>query len=198
MSGLRKQFYRSTICIVLASALGLAGCSSIDYPESTVESANSQLASGLRIAAGNTLAITVFDEPNLSGKFTVDANGQLALPLIGTIMAGGATTTSLTQTISSKLVEGGYVLVPRVAIEVANYQPIYVMGEVNNPGEYPYTPDLNHLQAIAKAGGYTPRANETTLVLERAGWEQPHKLKLSATPLALAPGDTIIIEQAIF
>lgn len=197
MSGLPHGLCRVAAKMFVICGL-LSGCSTIDYPAGTVAAANSQLAAGMRIAPGNTLKVTVFDEPNLSGEYVVDSNGNIALPLIGIVQSAGSTTSDLTQSIAAALSDGGYVLVPRVSVEVANYQPVFVLGEVNRPGEYPFTAEMNHLQVIAKAGGYTPRANEKIVILERSGWDQPRKIKLDSVPLSLAPGDTIIVEQSLF
>ena len=86
---------------------------------------------------------------------------------------------------------------PRVAVEVMQYRPIYVLGEVGRPGEYPYANELTFLQAVAKAGGFTARANKDSVVLQRAGAAE-RLVELGDAPLMVAPGDTVIVREAFF
>jgi hypothetical protein len=76
----------------------------------------------------------------------------VAFPLIGVVQAGAHTTEEVTREITGRLA-GAYVNDPRVSVEVLNYRPFYILGEVNKPGEYPYASGMTVDQAIAKAGG---------------------------------------------
>lgn len=178
------------------TALGLSGCASNDYPTSSVANANTTVSSGYAVAAGDNLKVTVFDEPSLTGEFLIDSAGNLAMPLIEKVPVAGRNPNEVAGLISSQLKAGGYVLDPKVSVEVLAYRPVYVLGEVAQPGEYPYSPDLTFFQAIAKAGGFTPRANKTMVVLQRSAWSTPRTIKLTDEPLIIAPGDTVIIEES--
>ena len=178
------------------AALGLSGCASTDYPTSSVSDANTSASSGYAVAAGDNLKVTVFDEPSLTGEFLIDSAGNLAMPLIEKVAVAGKNPNEVAGLISSQLKAGGYVLDPKVSVEVLAYRPVYVLGEVTQPGEYPYSPDLTFFQAIAKAGGFTPRANKTMVVLQRAAWSTPRTIRLTDEPLMIAPGDTVIIEES--
>lgn len=179
-----------------AMALALSGCASTGYPSASVAEANTSVNSGYAVAAGDNIKITVFDEPSLTGEFQVDSSGDLAMPLIEKVSVTGKTPNEVAQAIGTELKSGGYVLDPKVSVEVLAYRPVYVLGEVDQPGEYPYSPDLTFFQAIAKAGGFTPRANKTMVVLQRAAWSTPRTIKLTDEPLMIAPGDTVIIEES--
>ena len=181
---------------VAVAALGLSGCASTDYPTSSVSDANTSASSGYAVAAGDNLKVTVFDEPSLTGEFLIDSAGNLAMPLIEKVAVAGKNPNEVAGLISSQLKAGGYVLDPKVSVEVLAYRPVYVLGEVTQPGEYPYSPDLTFFQAIAKAGGFTPRANKTMVVLQRAAWSTPRTIRLTDEPLMIAPGDTVIIEES--
>src|SRR3546814_7368671 len=74
----------------------------------------------------------------------------------------------LSKAIEAKLA-GGFLLEPKVSVQVASFRPVYVLGEVNKPGEYPYTQGLTIRGAVAKADGFTYRANEKRVFLKRAG-----------------------------
>ena len=159
---------------------------------------NGQLVDGYRVASGDTLKISVFDEPSLSGEYEVSVEGALSLPLLESIEAKGHTTAALGELIADQLRTGGYVLVPRVAVEVAEHRPFYILGEVNEPGEYPYSGDLTLNQAVAKAGGFTPRANKQVIILERQQTGEKVRVKLGGQSLKVAPGDTITVREAFF
>jgi polysaccharide biosynthesis/export protein len=182
----------------IGAGLLLASCATSDLPRVSVADANAGLAQGYRIAGGDKLKVTVFDEPTLTGEFGVGLDGSLSLPLINAMQAIGQTPGELSAKITSALAAGGYVLSPRVSVEVAQHRPFYILGEVNAPGEYPYIGDLTVEQAIAKAQGYSARANKSEVVLRRQGWAEGRKVRLGSMPLLIAPGDTITVQEAFF
>jgi polysaccharide export outer membrane protein len=168
-------------------------------PLRTVEESNAGLVAGYQVATGDKLRITVFDEPSLTGDYEVGDDGAVAFPLIDPVRASGLTPTELAKAIANQLEHGGYVLVPRVSIEVTEHRPFYILGEVTKPGEYPYTGELTLTQAVAKAGGYTARANKRVVKLQRQSSQTATRVKLDEmVPLKIAPGDTIVIQEAFF
>jgi polysaccharide biosynthesis/export protein len=167
-------------------------------PRGTVEEANATLVAGYQVATGDKLRITVFDEPSLTGDYEVGDDGAVAFPLIDPVKASGLTPIELAKAIAGELERGGYVLVPRVSIEITEHRPFYILGEVAKPGEYPYSGELTLRQAVAKAGGFTARANKRVIKLQRKSAGAAIRIKLGETPLRIAPGDTIIIQEAFF
>ena len=105
---------------------------------------------------GDKLRIVVFGQDALSNTYIVDAEGQVALPLIGAVTARGLTTRELAGSIKSRLAQG-FIREPSVAVEIEIYRPFFVLGEVTYPGQYPYVPNMTVESAIAIAGGFTPR-----------------------------------------
>ena len=178
-------------CLVAAPAQAGA-------PRGTVEEANATLVAGYQVATGDKLRITVFDEPSLTGDYEVGDDGAVAFPLIDPVKASGLTPIELAKAIAGELERGGYVLVPRVSIEITEHRPFYILGEVAKPGEYPYSGELTLRQAVAKAGGFTARANKRVIKLQRKSAGAAIRIKLGETPLRIAPGDTIIIQEAFF
>jgi polysaccharide biosynthesis/export protein len=183
---------------LIAAAMTLPGCAVSNLPLATVSTTNGDLTQGYKVAAGDKLRVTVFDEPTLTGEYEIGVDGELSLPLIASIPAAGVTTGELSGLIAAKLKEGGYVLAPRVSAEIILHRPFYILGEVVKPGEYSYSGDLTLDQAIAKAGGYTPRAEKRAVTLRRQQWASAKRVKLDGTPLKIAPGDTITIQEAFF
>jgi polysaccharide biosynthesis/export protein len=168
--------------------------------EATVTAAklNSELAAGYRVAAGDRVKVTVFDEPTLTGEYLIGVGGSLSMPLITSIAVEGRNTAEIEATIAERLKGGGYVLQPKVSVEILRHRPFYILGEVNKPGEYPYSGDLTFEQAVATAGGFTPRANRRNISLRRQGWANSQRVRLSEQALKIAPGDTISVRESIF
>ncbi len=145
------------------------------------------------LGVADKVRVIVFDEPSLSGEFIVNANGSLSMPLIGDVRAIGNTASDIAQTIQTKLREG-YVLEPRVSIDILTFRPFYILGEVNKPGEYPYSSGLTVDGAVATAQGYTYRAEKKSVYIKRAADARAIKMKLT-TDLRIRPGDTIRVGE---
>lgn len=186
------------VSAILFGSVTWAGSLHAGAPLVSAEKINADLVAGYQVAPGDKLRITVFDEAALTGDYEVGDDGAVAFPLIDPVRATGLTTSGLAKAISEELVRGGYVLVPRVAIEITEHRPFYILGEVTTPGEYPYSGNLTLNQAVAKAGGFTARANKRVVKLQRQSSAGAIKVKLDGTPLKIAPGDTIIVQEAFF
>lgn len=114
------------------------------------------VADDYRLGISDRIKIKVQDWPDLAGVYSVAADGNLSLPLIGNIHVVGEDLNGLSQEISKRLqqrADGGKAA-PVVALEIAQYRPFSIVGDVQRPGDYPYQPGLTVLQAIAVAGGY--------------------------------------------
>jgi len=151
---------------------------------------------GYRLGTGDKVRLTVFGEPDLSGEFEVDGSGFLRLNLVGQVMALGLTVEELERNVKAAL-EDGYLKDARVSVEVINYRPFYIIGEVNRPGEYPYSNDMTILNAVAKAGGYTYRANESNVFIRRNGDTKEIPAPADQTT-KINPGDVIRIPERFF
>jgi len=146
--------------------------------------------------AGDRLRVVVFGQEGISNSYIVDAGGNVNLPLIGVVAARGYTTQQLAQTITDKLKQG-YVREPHVSVEVENYRPFFILGEVTTPGQYPYVANMTAETAVAIAGGFAPRAYKSTVKLTR---NVPGQQFTGDVPLStqLRPGDTIVIKERWF
>jgi len=149
------------------------------------------------LGSGDKVRIIVFGEESLSGEFLVPGGaGTIAFPLVGDVQAAGLSVTELQAHIKAKL-KDGYLKDPRVSIEVLNYRPFYILGEVMRPGQYSYTSGLTVLNAVATASGFTYRANTHKVFIKRPNTpgEVEYDLK-TTTPVE--PGDTIRIGERFF
>jgi len=99
--------------------------------------------------------IKVQEWPDLSGEYTVTPDGSVSLPLIGNVNAAGLRLKEFAQQISERLKqrsEGSDQVL--TAVEIAQFRPFSIMGDVQRPGQYPYRPGLTVLEAVTVAGGY--------------------------------------------
>jgi len=118
------------------------------------------------LGSQDVVIVTVFNEPELSRKYTIEQDGTFTFPLIGRIVARGLTLRELEQELKKKL-SGDYLRDPQISVSVEAYrsQKILIMGEVAQPGEYQLTGDMTLLSAIAKAGSIRATAGrEVTIV----------------------------------
>ena len=152
--------------------------------------------SDYRLGVADKVRIIVFDEPSLSGEFLVNANGSLSMPLIGDVPVAGFTASAVTEAIRKRLADG-FLKDPQVSIDVLTFRPFYILGEVNKPGEYPYSSGLTVFNAVATAQGFTYRANKKRVVVKHAGAAEETKEKLTPD-LQVRPGDTIRIQERLF
>lgn len=140
--------------------------------------------------------LKVYGEPDITGEYEVDANGNVSIPLAGQVKAAGLTTKQLERSITSALAKG-IVRDPRVNVEMVAYRPFYILGEVKKSGEYPYRVGLTVLDAVATAGGYTYRANEGKVYLRRSGSTVEEIYPMDA-PVLIYPGDNVRVPERYF
>jgi polysaccharide export outer membrane protein len=148
------------------------------------------------LGTGDKIHLTVFDEPDLSGDFTVDSSGFVRLPLIGQVRAAGYAPSQLEAEVAGALAKG-YLRAPRVSVEMVSYRPFYVVGAVGRPGEYPYVNHMNVLNAIAIAGGFLPSAVESVVYVRPQGGIQEYKVLTDGATL-IHPGDVVRVETTFF
>jgi len=153
-------------------------------------------APAYRLDAGDKLRVIVFGEMDLGGEYEVDGSGYVRLPLIGQLRAGGLAVNEFENSMKAEL-EKGYLKNARVSVEVINYRPFYILGQVNKPGEYPYVNGMSVLNAVALAGGYTYRANESNVYIRSRDSEE-ERLTPANQMTRVQPGDIITVRERFF
>jgi len=147
------------------------------------------------LGPGDQLRITVFNEAELTGQYVVGSQGTIAYPLVGDIHAAGLSVQELSDSLQQAL--GAYIRQPNVSVEVVNYRPFFILGEVQRPGTYPYSAGLTVPNAVATAGGFTYRANRSRVFVRHANEADERSYPLTiATPVL--PGDTVRIGERLF
>jgi polysaccharide export outer membrane protein len=146
--------------------------------------------------SGDKLRVVVFGQDGLTNSYSVDAGGNITMPLIGAVAARGKTTAALSAAISARLREG-FIREPHVAVEIESYRPFFILGEVTYPGQYPYVANMTVETAVAIAGGFTPRALHDKVEITRTVHGQTIRATVPAgTPVQ--PGDTITVTERWF
>jgi polysaccharide export outer membrane protein len=180
---------------ITAAALSmlLGGCTSYQPAPKAFSEATIQ---PYRLDSGDRLRINVFEQAGLSGTYTVDQAGYVAFPLIGTVASRGRTLPELEGMIAAKLKQG-YLRDPDDTIEVDRYRSVFIMGEVGQAGQYAYVPGMTVQNAIAVAGGFSPRANQSNADITRKINGRIITGRVPITDAVLA-GDTIYVRERLF
>jgi len=147
------------------------------------------------LGTGDRLRVTVFGQPDLSGEFEVDSMGRLNLPLAGSLQAVNRSPEDVRQMIITAL-QPDYLKDPQVSVQVINYRHFYIIGEVANPGSYPYVGGMRVVNAVAVAGGFTYRADEDDLRITRARGDGTQEDASKGT--LVMPGDVIEVTERFF
>lgn len=178
----------------LAGLLTLVGCGSYEPSQQPTTSVVASAPYILRPT--DQVRVQVYNESSVTGEYAIDSAGFISVPLAGRIKAAGLTTLALEKSIAAKL-NRGILKDAGVNVQVSGYSPFYIRGEVKKPGEFPYRPGMTVADAVALAGGYTYRANETKIFVRPAGVAQEHIYTLD-TDAPVSPGDNIRIPERFF
>lgn len=173
--------FARAVLLALCTLVLLAGCAStpshnpeftsneaLPPPDTTTSSGAYEGESDYRIGAQDLLEISVYGIEDLSRSVRVNSNGQISLPLIGGVMAGGKTIPELERDIGEKL-KNGYVQDPQVSVFVKEFtsQQVTLEGALKKPGIYPLTGKTSLLQAIALAQGLDELADVHGVIVFR-------------------------------
>lgn len=161
------------------------------------------------VGPGDTLAITVYGQPELGARVTVDIDGRVTVPFVGELTVQGLSATAIGRQIAEGLKNKGYLIDPQVAVEIVSVrsQMVSVLGEVAQPGRYPLEGRLTVLEALSMAGGLKADAADTAVLLRRGQDEtaDPLHIRLASgsertpTPQAwstlLQAGDVVYVGE---
>jgi polysaccharide export outer membrane protein len=183
---------RLTLAMSVASVL-LASCSSGPATQAPVVSATPP---AYRLAPDDKVRVNVYNEEGLTGTYVVGSDGAVSYPLLGSVQAAGLTLPQLQELLTNRL-RSGYVKDPKVSVDITEYRPFYILGEVNKAGQYPYRVGLTVDAAVATAGGFTYRANHRVVAIQHRN--QPQEVRYKLEPgVQVLPGDTVRILERFF
>jgi len=176
----------STILYFLIPTLSIAVESSIDLNN----------AEHYKLNTGDTIRIQVYEENDLNQETKIDDSGVISFPFIGQLRIKGKTPAEIESEITNKLI-GDYLIHPKVSVDIVEYRPFYVNGEVQSPGGFPYQPGITVRKAISIAGGFKERASKEKIYIIREDSLDGEPVKISLDS-KVKPGDIITVEQSFF
>ena len=157
------------------------------------------------VNTGDKLKIEVYQEPDLSGSFTVDFGGEINYPLLGQVYAQGLSLDELKAFLTERLA-AEYLVNPQVKVEFEESpnKSVSVLGQVIKPGNYIYSPNLSLIKLVSQVGGFTPAAltndikivrttsdgNKTTIQVD-----MDKIIKEASQDIVLEPGDIVYVEK---
>ena len=158
---------------------------------------------GYTVKPGDTLMVAVWKEPELQGDVLVTPDGAFTFPLVGTVDARGKTVTQLQQLVTERLQK--YISEPVVTVSVKDIKgnKVYVIGQVNRPGEFIVNPRVDVMQALSMAGGTTPFASLGNIIVIRRSAGEQQALRFDYTDVVkgrnlqqnidLVAGDVLVV-----
>jgi polysaccharide export outer membrane protein len=149
-----------------------------------------------QLDTGDTVRVTVYGDEELSDTYRIDDSGAIAFPLVGPVQVRGQTTKIAAGRLAGALANG-YMRNPDVAVEVAEYRPFFIQGEVGTAGQFPYVFGMTVRSAISVAGGFSDTANRGKAVVYRRQGDQMVKGSVDLD-FPIFPGDTIVVQERWF
>jgi protein involved in polysaccharide export with SLBB domain len=162
---------------------------------------------GSTLGSGDLLEIRVYQETDLSGAYRLSPEGTIDFPLCGKVNLSGMTTARAADALNGCLKEK-YIKKPDVTVLVREYnsKKVFVFGEVQKPGTFPYEQDMSIIQAVTIAGGFTKTAAKNNISVTRIINGQEHKIRVPVEDIGvgreknfmLQPGDIVFVPESFF
>lgn len=177
----------SRVFLLLALLLPLTACAVNTRPATYLV----ETKGPYQLDTGDVVRVAVYGDATLSTTYQVDDSGAIALPLVGPVPARGRTTKELSAYIAEALARG-YMRNPNVAVEVDQYRPFFIQGEVENAGQFPYVYGMTVRAAVSTAGGFTDTADRNRAIVYR---RQDNQMVKGTVDLdfPIYPGDTVVV-----
>ncbi|OSM02369.1 polysaccharide biosynthesis/export family protein [Magnetofaba australis] len=160
------------------------------------EAAQDTLRTGYHLGPGDVIQIDVAEEPEMSVKARIQADGKISYAFVGEILAQGLSVKQLEKKIYDRLIDG-YLKNPKVSISVLTYRMFYINGEVSSSGGFAYQPGLTVRKAVALAGGFTERANEDGVTVIR-GSDPEQQQRRIALDSPVFPDDILTVPEGFW
>lgn len=198
--------------MVCLAALALVGCKTPKATTSggTIEQEDADKAvhpSSSTLGSGDLLEVRVFQEADLSGVFRLSPEGTIDFPLCGRVPMVGKTTSGAADALTQCL-QAGYLKHPSVSVLIREYnsKKVFIFGEVNKPGTFPYEENMNIIQAMTLAGGFTKTAAKNSCNVTRLIGGEERRIKVAVQEIGqgreknftLQPGDIIFVPESLF
>ncbi|MBD8064946.1 polysaccharide export protein [Devosia sp. PTR5] len=149
-----------------------------------------------QLDTGDVVRVSVYGDAELSKTYRIDDNGAIAFPLVGPVVVRGDTTERAAARLAAAL-SNGFMRNPDVAVEIDQYRPFFIQGEVGNSGQFPYVYGMTVRAAISTAGGFSDTADRGHAIVYRRQGKAMAKGSVDLD-YPIYPGDTIVVEERWF
>lgn len=187
----RESAMRWLSVFALILLLPLAGCTAMRPTTYMVDTKGPY-----QLDTGDVVRVSVYGDAELSKTYRVDDSGAISFPLVGSVKVRGATTVDAAARLARALANG-YMRNPDVAVEVEQYRPFFIQGEVKNSGQFAYVYGMTARAAISTAGGFSETANRDKVVVYRRQGDQMAKAVVDLD-FPIFPGDTVVVAERWF
>ena len=150
-----------------------------------------------RLGTGDKIRVIVLQDTEFSGDYEVNGTGAISVRVLGPIQVVGMTLQELEELLRERYREGGYLVAPRLSVELLASRPFYIVGEVSRPGQFPFVSCLHVIQAIAIAGGFTRRASKSSVTIRRYYATTAEEQYVTDDTL-VEPGDVLRVPERYF
>ena len=158
------------------------------------------------LGPGDVFEARVYGEKDLSGVHRVSSDGTIIFPLVGEVSVHNLSTSQIAHLLQDKLADG-YLKKPYVTIVIKEYnsKKVFVLGQVNKPGTFPFEGEMNVIQAITLAGGFTAMARKNSVIVTRVEKQEELRIRVPveriseglAPNLGLKPGDIVFVPETV-
>jgi len=180
---------------------------STDSATETRNAAEGSVSRGSTLGPGDLVEVRVFQEADLSGAYRLSPEGTVDYPLCGKVALGGMTSSQAADELTTCLANG-YLRKPQVSVLIREYnsKKIFVFGEVQKPGTFPYEENMSIVQAVTLAGGFTKVASKNSTQVTRAVDGLEKKIRVPVEDIgngrernfSLKPGDIVFVPESFF
>jgi polysaccharide export outer membrane protein len=161
---------------------------------------NSDCKAGMgdyRLGAGDKIRVVVLQDTEFSGDYEVNATGGISARMLGPVQVAGMTLNQVEEMLKERYQSGGYLVSPRLSVELVSTRPFYIIGEVSRSGAFAYVNCLRVIQAVAIAGGFTRRASKSHITIKRFYSKTAEEEYVTEDTL-VEPGDVIRVPERYF
>jgi protein involved in polysaccharide export with SLBB domain len=196
--------------LALALLLPLSSCQACqEAPTTGYEELNREIGERLSkvgLGPGDVFEVTVYGEDKLSGTHRIAPDGAIQFPLVNRVVVDGMTASEIADELRRRL-QDGFLREPSVSVFVKEYgsKKVFVLGEVARPGTFPFTAEMNIVEAITLAGGFKDSARTNYVIVTRQTPDGERRIPVPvekitegiAQNLRLQPGDIVFVPDTL-
>lgn len=177
----------------LFALLFVSACATGPRTTGLLEPTFGQSNASYLLDTGDVLRINVYNDAQLSTNYGIDDAGYISMPLVGRVYVRGKTVNEVSALVTKRLASD-YLRDPNVAVEVTQYRPFFIQGEVSSSGQFPFVFGMTVRAAVSTAGGFTDVAAKNSATIYRKSGAGITTIRANMDD-PIQPGDTIVVHE---